>query len=56
MILNILLSILINIQSSVLPIVKLTGSFDNDYQEGSVSLNMPDGTYIENIKGKKVKR
>ena len=50
MILNILLSILINIQSSVLPIVKLTGSFDNDYQEGSVSLNMPDGTYIENIK------
>jgi len=50
MILNILLSILINIQSSVLPIVKLTGSFDNDYHEGSVSLNMPDGTYIENIK------
>ena len=50
MILNILLSILINIQSSVLPIVKLTGSFDNDYHEGSVSLNMPDGTNIENIK------
>ena len=42
---------LVNAQSR-LPIVYLSGDFGYDYQEGTVSIMMPDGTTINNLSGK----
>ena len=35
-----------------LPIVKLSGNFGYEYQEGTVSILMPDGTSIDHLSGK----
>lgn len=39
-----LISIIASAQINQLPIIKLTGQFSNDYQTGTVSLYLPDGT------------
>ena len=39
-------------QTYQIPILKLTGDFGYEYQEGTVTLLMPNGTSIEKISGK----
>lgn len=40
-----------NNSSVKLPVIYLTGEFDYEYKEGSVTLMMPDGSSKENLKG-----
>jgi spore coat protein CotH len=46
-----LINITVNAQSQ-LPILYLNGNFGYNYQEGTVSIMMPDGTTIDNLSGK----
>ena len=36
---------------SQLPILKLNGDFGYEYQEGTIDINMPDGSTIDNLSG-----
>lgn len=42
-----LISIIASAQTNTLPVIRLTGQFSNDYQAGTVSLYLPDGTSQE---------
>lgn len=42
-----LISIITSAQTNTLPVIRLTGQFSNDYQAGTVSLYLPDGTSQE---------
>ena len=44
-----LLNTIANAQTTTLPVIKLTGQFNNNYQSGSVSLYLPDGTSKEHL-------
>ena len=42
-----LITIIASAQTNTLPVIRLAGQFSNDYQAGTVSLYLPDGTSQE---------